>query len=91
MKRVSVKEIVLVTDSGMEIGAKFKPDGVEIQHPNAIELPSVADALIIFGEFLSGRVESSKDEAREETREEASAPYAPPTSTYNPYEPESDS
>ncbi|MCL2544821.1 MAG: hypothetical protein FWE77_02755 [Clostridia bacterium] len=78
MKRVSVKEIVLVTDSGMEIGAKFKPDGVEIRHPNAIELSSVADALIIFGEFLSGRVESPK--------EEPSAPYAEAASTYDPYE-----
>ena len=62
MKRVSVKEIVLMTDGGMEIGAKFKPDGVEIRHPNAIELQSVADALIIFGEFLNGRVESSKSD-----------------------------
>ena len=79
MKRVSVKEIVLVTDSGMEIGAKFKPEGVEIRHPNALELQSVAESLIIFGEFLTGREGAAKAET--------SAPYTPPPA-YTPYEPE---
>ena len=81
MKKVSVKEIVLVTDSGMEIGAKFKPEGVEIRHPNALELQSVAEALIIFGEFLTEREGSAKAETG------ASSSYAPPP-TYTPYEPE---
>ncbi|MCL2811639.1 MAG: hypothetical protein FWD25_07100 [Clostridia bacterium] len=73
MKKVSVKEIVLQIDGGVEIGAKFKPDGVEILHPNALELQSVADALIIFGEFLNGRPDSAKGDSS-----------ASPDSSYSP-------
>ena len=62
VKRVSVKEIVLLTGDGVEIGAKFTPDGVEVRLPNALELDAVADALSIFGAFLSGRAARSKDE-----------------------------
>ena len=76
MKRVSVKEIVLLTSDGVEIGARFKPDCVEIHLPNALELDSVADALSIFGEFLSGRAGVSKED------EADTLPPPPPAPSY---------
>jgi len=77
MKKVSVKEIVLQTDGGVEIGAKFKPDGVEIRHPNALELQSVADALIIFGEFLNGRSDNAKVDSSASSYSSSQSPYDP--------------